>query len=323
MNKLAFTLSEILITLVIIGVVAALTIPSLMNSTMDQEYIAASKRIMNSVAEAGRQMSVEDDIKRYRNVTDFVERGLSKRIDINKYCAPSGQGSKQTTGVPSDCGFAENYTTPEGDSQSPVINFRQEISLKNFGAYYGWGGVSEGSAGTNHLKSYAFQMSNGYSILLFYNPKCKKPRDNWEKRTDSDGNIPYYTCMSGVYDMNGKKGPNQMGRDMGTFSVMYPGITSIASAALPDVGAIAKKVQNNLLATKYCEEQGKRMPSVEELGTLAMAYKLSTSFISTESEYFWSGTIADNDTVWSVALEQTGSKDREGKNVMDAVRCLR
>lgn len=43
----AFTLAEVLITLGIIGVVAALTIPALMNSTGNAEYVSAYKKTLS------------------------------------------------------------------------------------------------------------------------------------------------------------------------------------------------------------------------------------------------------------------------------------
>ena len=44
MKRKAFTLAEVLITLAIIGVVAAMTIPALMNSTNQQEFKTAFKK---------------------------------------------------------------------------------------------------------------------------------------------------------------------------------------------------------------------------------------------------------------------------------------
>ena len=43
-KKSGFTLAEVLVTLMIIGVIAAMTIPSLMQSTAQQEYRAAYKK---------------------------------------------------------------------------------------------------------------------------------------------------------------------------------------------------------------------------------------------------------------------------------------
>ncbi len=51
-NKTGFTLAETLITLVIIGVVAALTISTLINNTQDREFKSAWKKAYASVSSA-------------------------------------------------------------------------------------------------------------------------------------------------------------------------------------------------------------------------------------------------------------------------------
>ena len=48
MKKCGFTLAEVLITLVIIGVIAAITVPTLMNNTQGQEYKAALKKAISA-----------------------------------------------------------------------------------------------------------------------------------------------------------------------------------------------------------------------------------------------------------------------------------
>ena len=57
MKKNGFTLAEVLITLAIIGVVATLTLPSLMTNTAEQQSITAFKKIMNTLNEAGQMNS--------------------------------------------------------------------------------------------------------------------------------------------------------------------------------------------------------------------------------------------------------------------------
>lgn len=54
MKKNGFTLAEVLITLAIIGVVATLTLPSLMTNTAEQQSLTAFKKIMNTLNEAGQ-----------------------------------------------------------------------------------------------------------------------------------------------------------------------------------------------------------------------------------------------------------------------------
>jgi prepilin-type N-terminal cleavage/methylation domain-containing protein len=53
MKKNGFTLAEVLITLAIIGVVASLTLPSLMTNTGEQQAKTAYKKLLNSLSEAG------------------------------------------------------------------------------------------------------------------------------------------------------------------------------------------------------------------------------------------------------------------------------
>lgn len=52
MRKSAFTLAEVLITLGIIGVVAAMTIPTLMNSTNSKETVTSLKKVFSTLSNA-------------------------------------------------------------------------------------------------------------------------------------------------------------------------------------------------------------------------------------------------------------------------------
>lgn len=51
-KKSGFTLAEVLVTLMIIGVIAAMTIPSLMQGTAQQEYKAALKKAVSMLNQA-------------------------------------------------------------------------------------------------------------------------------------------------------------------------------------------------------------------------------------------------------------------------------
>ena len=52
MKKFGFTLAEVLITLVIIGVIAAMTIPTLMNNTNQQEFRVGMKKAISALNQA-------------------------------------------------------------------------------------------------------------------------------------------------------------------------------------------------------------------------------------------------------------------------------
>ena len=58
-KKIAFTLAEVLITLVIVGVIAALTIPSMINKTNNQETVSRLKKAYSTLAQATQRIIFE------------------------------------------------------------------------------------------------------------------------------------------------------------------------------------------------------------------------------------------------------------------------
>ena len=84
MKKLGFTLAEVLITLVIIGVIAAMTVPTLMNNTNAQEFRSALKKAISGVNQALtlnyalEGLSAQD----YSSATDIVDNVFKKRMSV-------------------------------------------------------------------------------------------------------------------------------------------------------------------------------------------------------------------------------------------------
>ena len=62
--KYGFTLAEVLITLVIVGVIAALTIPSVINNTKKQEFVAGVKKAYSSLAQATNKIMTDEGLPR-------------------------------------------------------------------------------------------------------------------------------------------------------------------------------------------------------------------------------------------------------------------
>ena len=58
--KSGFTLAEVLITLAIIGVVATLTLPSLMSNTQEQQAITGFRKAMNTLNEVAQMNAAQD-----------------------------------------------------------------------------------------------------------------------------------------------------------------------------------------------------------------------------------------------------------------------
>lgn len=69
-KRFGFTLAEVLVTLTIIGVVASMTVPTLMNSTSTQEYSAGLKKMMSTLNQAITMQYALDgtDMREYTTV---------------------------------------------------------------------------------------------------------------------------------------------------------------------------------------------------------------------------------------------------------------
>ena len=92
-RKIAFTLAEVLITLGIIGVVAALTMPTLIQNHKRQENITRLKKVYSILQQDVELAKVENgDIENWDwnlNLNDFVETYLLKDLKIIKNCKNS------------------------------------------------------------------------------------------------------------------------------------------------------------------------------------------------------------------------------------------
>ena len=87
MKKNGFTLAEVLITLAIIGVVATLTLPSLMTNTAEQQAITSFKKIMNTLNEAGQMNSALEGFDysistRGDNISERIEDGTESLVSL-------------------------------------------------------------------------------------------------------------------------------------------------------------------------------------------------------------------------------------------------
>ena len=76
-------------------------------------------------------------------------------------------------------------------------------------------------------KAAAFETANGESILVYYKPDC----------TGSLGETNFHytqnkVCANFIYDLNGTKGPNTVGKDIGALTALYPS-DSIVVAPFP------------------------------------------------------------------------------------------
>ena len=87
--KNGFTLAEVLITLVIIGVIAAVTIPTLVNTTKKNEYVASLKKSNSLMAQALYKMTENNAYPvgdySYLDDLDFIDE-FAKVVNFSKKC---------------------------------------------------------------------------------------------------------------------------------------------------------------------------------------------------------------------------------------------
>ena len=72
MKKTGFTLAEVLITLTIIGVIATLTLPTLMTNTAERQYVTGLKKVINTLSEAGQTNAALAGFD-YGSITDATD----------------------------------------------------------------------------------------------------------------------------------------------------------------------------------------------------------------------------------------------------------
>ena len=114
MMKKAFTLAEILITLGIIGVVAAMTIPTLMSNTGKSEFTTAYKKMISAVNQAVT-MSVAIDYIDFGDTnagtgTDSIYGIISKKMQVAKTVEGTNDEIVRMLGDAEEGGPASNYT---------------------------------------------------------------------------------------------------------------------------------------------------------------------------------------------------------------------
>lgn len=175
MKKLGFTLAEVLITLVIIGVIAAMTVPSLMQNTNAQEYKSALKKAISGLNQA---LQLEYALNG-RTAGDFEnEAALVNELFKVRMSVMEGGDANKFTDVESGCTNA--WTTQDG-IKFCIANFNNAGAENDEGACNVYntepcgGSESEpniyidvnGDRKPNALTSNANRPKDGYKALLF------------------------------------------------------------------------------------------------------------------------------------------------------------
>ena len=89
MKTSGFTLAEVLITLGIIGIVAAMTIPSLINNSQEAQYKSAYKKAYSVANQALKKAEADNNLVEYYDSNDSayaIWDALKSNFKVVKYC---------------------------------------------------------------------------------------------------------------------------------------------------------------------------------------------------------------------------------------------
>jgi len=299
-------MAEILLSLTIIGVVAAITLPSLTGNINERTWNTQRKALYARMSQAIALMPALNGYGKLSEdasgsvTTDtaaetFITDGLSKVLKINNICDADHI---------QDCGITTSFTNRLGvqtTTPKTLKDLKSTLATASYDFYAG--GTTEGT-GTHYVGSYstintkaaAFETANGESIILYYAPSCVA--DMGENGVHMG---QQKVCVNMIYDLNGNKGPNTVGKDIGVITVFYP-TDSIVVAPFP----LAQKITN----TEYpkissaCAKLNNeyRMPNKEELYSIYVNSKLfgetSGNYPSSTKFRLPSGSMA----VWMLSL---------------------
>ena len=106
-NKKGFTLAEVLVTLGIIGVVSAMTVPSLMQNHQRKTYVTQLHKVYNLFSQA--LLSYQND----KNAIDLSESGLTSAAEVKNFLNKYLKVSSTCYTAMTPC-FAASYKNQSG-----------------------------------------------------------------------------------------------------------------------------------------------------------------------------------------------------------------
>lgn len=233
MKKFAFTLAEVLITLGIIGVVAAITIPGLVFNAQKAGWVARLKETVAIVNQAHKLIMAEED------VTEMGETGIHYSRD-KKRCNINGRICQGNIWGNLNCCSYHIYTKYLKVLQVRGIKGRENLK-----------GTYLNSNKIVNIKNVYMDTDTLCYILINGSEVCFSAASNALANHTFGG----YTEEEVIIDVNTNKiGPNKIGRDIFAFYVapdghLIPqGSAEYAQLSLTNKG---KSKEEALLSTYY------------------------------------------------------------------------
>ena len=196
LKKSAFTLAEVLITLGVIGVVAAITMPILITNMTERKNSERHANIAYKVTQAMEHMRATGKLVQYDSTEAFVNE-LQKHLKIAKICDKDHL---------TDCWPVETVTNRAGEE----YNVADAKTGKHLGL----------ESETNNV---GLILADGAALILNYNPALTQGLDVGDAVKASNINLPvgngkmknfaYTSTVTGpidfIMDVNGSGKPNR------------------------------------------------------------------------------------------------------------------
>ena len=312
-KKFAFTLAEVLITLGVIGVVAALTMPTLLKNIAERSNSEAQANLAQKITKSMDLMRADGGLERTYNSTDEFVDEFSKYIKISTRCDADHIA---------DCWPTKTVTTTDGETYDvSKAKTGKNLNLKD-----------------NKSNNVGIILADGATLILTYNPNAGIIGDG-DTVTPSFADLPigfgrtkkfaYTTSVTDsidfVMDVNGFKGPNSEARngkqyDIRSFKVAKFS-TGCAGIYIDGIGCVYQLPSYSPIkagseemekwdprwkksghpssdnywagAKKACDDLGMSLPELSTLNSIYKAGKKDSS-LGFPRTWFWSSSENSN-----------------------------
>ena len=271
-KRAAFTLAEVLITLAVIGIVAALTLPGLIQNHNEKAWSTAKDLWEKKLTETVRRMNVDGVMTGHDTTEDFMNT-FKNYMKVIKTCDNSDINK---------CYSPKIVTTGKDDAL-------EEIETNGLTSASSMG-LKEWQTNTNTM---SFVVADGTTVIMAYQPEC--PYADPIEDTGSQ-----VSCMAYMVDVNGKKGPNRVGKDIELSSgVAFSTCDNPIGDMCWSTDFAATRAINTCVGSEYedleeqhgsycstnywagaklsCQEKGMSLPNGDQLAQLASEIYVNSS----------------------------------------------
>ena len=345
-KKAAFTLAEVLITLGVIGVVAALTMPTLLKNIAERSNSEAQANLAQKITKSMDLMRADGGLERTYNSTDEFVDEFSKYIKISTRCDADHIA---------DCWPTKTVTTSDGKTfDVSKAKTGKNLNLKD-----------------NKSNNVGIILADGATLILTYNPNAGIIGDG-DTVTPSFADLPigfgrtkkfaYTTSVTSsidfVMDVNGFKGPNSEARngkqyDIRSFKVakfskgcagneikgvgcvyQLPSYSPIKTGSDEmkkwDPNWTEEKLGNWITdydnywagAKKACDDIGMSLPDKSKLRSIFEAGWNDSSLGLPNSDWFWSSSEDSAHAAYHVSFNNGGTYANNKYNWNSNVLCV-